>query len=1019
MPGWVVRRPRVDKLVADGTQRLLTVVTGPAGAGKTMALALWADASPGACAWVTLDDYDNQPQAFWSYTLTALRGAGISVPRELAAAVRGNVVDHVFLLRLASVMAAQDPPVRLVLDDLHLLTEPKVLDGLEYVLRNAGGGLHVVAASRMDPLLPLHRYRLSGQLTEIRFSDLVFNSLEARSLMMQHGISLSAESLALLNERAEGWAAGLRLAAISMVGHPDPDQFIKEFAAEDGAVTSYLVQEVLSAQPADVREFLLRTSILDLVNADIAGELAGAPAPDTLPALVRANAFVLPVGHGWYRYHSLLSGVLRLKLRRDRPGLVRDLHLRAAEWYRRNGLLTNAVQHAGSCGDWPLAARAVVDELAVGKLIEPQGSEQLAAGFRRMPHDLHWAQPQPLLVEAALELSRGHDDLGGVCLRAVEGVLGRLPPDAEVESRLAAALIRVALSRRSGDLDAAMAATAQAATMLEAVPEDAVARHPEIQAQVLSGCGAVELWSGQLDAASATLEAGAAAAGTAGSRNDRAVCLGLWALVEAVRGRLSHAVQLAADATSPEDTEDGPVEPVSSAVEVALAYVHTERNEVSLARGRLKQADAALRAHPDKLISALACLVAARHSLAEGHPAPVCEMGGRTRLGWSPPAWLDHRFRLLESWACAAMSDTGRAVDLAVSADPGLHGDAAVTLAHAWLAAADPAAARHALASVSFARDTPDWIRLESCLADAQLSYGSGDSGRGRRSLEHALRLGEPERLRLPFALQQAWIRPLLRSRRAMLLLLGASFCICVNWWTYIWSVNSGHVIDASLGYFLNPLVTVLFGVLILHERLRATQWLAVGIGAAAVLELAFGAGHLPWIALVLASSFGTYGLLKKLAAVPALESMAIESGYQFLPALGFLIYLQISGHAAYGHAAWHVTLLLTLAGAVTLAPLLLFAGATNRLPLSLIGLLQFLTPVLQLLCGVLVNHETAPGSEWVGFGIVWVALTVLTWDGLRQAGATRAAAAQAQISGVGSTPSSTSSASLFSSPPA
>ena len=229
------------------------------------------------------------------------------------------------------------------------------------------------------------------------------------------------------------------------------------------------------------------------------------------------------------------------------------------------------------------------------------------------------------------------------------------------------------------------------------------------------------------------------------------------------------------------------------------------------------------------------------------------------------------------------------------------------------------------------------------------------------------------------------WLRPLLRSRRPMLLLLGASCCICVNWWTYIWAVNSGRVIDASLGYFLNPLVTVLFGVLILHERLRATQWLAVGIGATAVLELAFGAGHLPWIALVLASSFGTYGLLKKLAAVPALESMTIESGYQFLPALGFLIYLQVSGTAVYGHAAWHVTLLLTL------------AGATNRLPLSLIGLLQFLTPVLQLLCGVLVNHETAPGSEWVGFGIVWVALTVLTWDGLRQAGnVPRASAASA-----------------------
>ena len=260
-----------------------------------------------------------------------------------------------------------------------------------------------------------------------------------------------------------------------------------------------------------------------------------------------------------------------------------------------------------------------------------------------------------------------------------------------------------------------------------------------------------------------------------------------------------------------------------------------------------------------------------------------------------------------------------------------------------------------------------------------------------------------------------AWTGPLLRSPRRMLLLLGASVCISVNWGTYIWAVNAGHVIDAALGYFLNPLVTVLFGVLILHERLRPAQWLAVGIGAAAVLELALAAGHLPWIALVLACSFGTYGLLKKLAAVPALESMAVESGFQFLPALGFLIFMQVNGTAAYGHVAWHVTLLLTLAGAVTLAPLLMFAGATNRLPLSLIGLLQFLTPVLQLLCGVLVNHETAPGSEWVGFGIVWVALVVLTADGLRQAGGARTA----QASGAGSTPSSTSSASLLPKPSA
>jgi chloramphenicol-sensitive protein RarD len=243
-----------------------------------------------------------------------------------------------------------------------------------------------------------------------------------------------------------------------------------------------------------------------------------------------------------------------------------------------------------------------------------------------------------------------------------------------------------------------------------------------------------------------------------------------------------------------------------------------------------------------------------------------------------------------------------------------------------------------------------------------------------------------------------SWAAGLRRDRRRMLLLLGAAALISVNWGTYIWAVNAGHVIDASLGYFLNPLVTVVFGVLVLREKLRPAQWTAVGVGGAAMLELALGAGHLPWIALVLACSFGTYGLLKKLAAVAALESMAVESGFQFLPALGYLAFLQANGTAAYGHAAWHVTLLLTLAGAVTLVPLLLFAGATNRLPLSTIGLLQFLAPILQLLCGVVVMHETVPGSEWIGFAIVWIALVILTWDGLRQARLTRPVAAAAPV---------------------
>lgn len=230
-----------------------------------------------------------------------------------------------------------------------------------------------------------------------------------------------------------------------------------------------------------------------------------------------------------------------------------------------------------------------------------------------------------------------------------------------------------------------------------------------------------------------------------------------------------------------------------------------------------------------------------------------------------------------------------------------------------------------------------------------------------------------------------SWIARLRHTPAKIVLLFGAATVVSVNWGVYIWAVNKGHVVETSLGYFINPLVTVLFGVLILRERLRPLQWTAVGVGAAAIVELVVGYRHVPWIALILAFSFGSYGLFKKLAAVPAAESMAVETGFQFLPALAYLAFLQSRGTAAFGHVHWTVTVLLACCGLVTVIPLMCFAAAANRLPLSTIGLLQFLTPILQLSCGVFIAHETVPGTEWIGFAIVWLALTLLSYDSLSQ----------------------------------
>ena len=444
VPDWAVPRPRITKLIAEGTRRCrLTIVSGPPGAGKTMALALWAAAEPGTVAWISLDDFDNQPGAFWSYAVAALGRSGVAIPEVLSAASPRRLADHTFLVRLTSALAAQNPPVTLVVDDLHVLTRPAVLTELDFVLRNAQPGLRLVVSSRGDPLLPLHRYRLAGELAEIRASDLAFSTAEARLLLAQHGSALSADSLEGLMRRTEGWAAGLRLAAISMDGHPDPDQFVKELITEDSALTGYLVEEVLKAAPPEVREVLLSTSIVEHVNAEAASELTGnVQAGAILPAVARANAFVQPTGCGWYRYHTLFAEVLRLKLRREHPDRIAALHRRAARWYERNGTLTAAVQHATRAGDWQLAATMVIDALAISEIIEPRGIPSLAGEFRRMPRGEAWAGPQPYLVAAAVELAAGRYDSSAAALAAGEGMLAPLPADEEAACGLAAAVIR-------------------------------------------------------------------------------------------------------------------------------------------------------------------------------------------------------------------------------------------------------------------------------------------------------------------------------------------------------------------------------------------------------------------------------------------------------------------------------------------------------------------------------------------------------------------------------------------------
>ncbi|WP_187363870.1 EamA family transporter RarD [Streptomyces piniterrae] len=241
-----------------------------------------------------------------------------------------------------------------------------------------------------------------------------------------------------------------------------------------------------------------------------------------------------------------------------------------------------------------------------------------------------------------------------------------------------------------------------------------------------------------------------------------------------------------------------------------------------------------------------------------------------------------------------------------------------------------------------------------------------------------------------------AWIRPLLRQPKRLGLILVCATVISVNWFLYIWAVNAGHVLEASLGYFINPLVSIAFGVLVLRERLRPLQWTAVGVGALAVVVMTVAYGKVPWIALALAFTFATYGLVKKGIKLDGIEGFSAETAMQTLPALGFLVFLGMRGDSGFTTGGVGLALLLAGCGIATAVPLICFGAAAVRLPLSTIGMMQYLAPTFQFVLGLTVFHEEMPPERWAGFALVWLALAVLTWDALRTGRRGRAALADA-----------------------
>ena len=444
-------RPRLTRLIDAGARGPVTLVAAPAGWGKTVLLGAWARAQPDQpVAWYTVEAGDGP--RFWAYVGAALARGGVAVPEDAD------------LEQLATAVARLPRPAVLLVDDLHLAGDDTVANGLDFLVRHADRRLRLVAASRTEPPLGLHRWRLEGGLTEVSAHDLAFTREETAELLTRHRVPASARRVEDLHLRTEGWPAGLRFAARSLYAHPDPDRFIAGYGGEHPSVAGYLVDEVLAGQPAEARDVLLRTSIAEPVSGELADALTGRDdAARVLAELERTNGFVVPVKSrpGAYRYHRMFGELLRAELRRRSPDQLTDLHRRAAAWHADRHMPPDALRHALAGRDWTRATELLV--LHWPELI-PYGAENdqpPTATIPPPPASALRADPALALAYAAAFLD-AHDRTSATAfLRLAQRHRDRMPQGQRARYALVAAALRLAEAQLYGDQAAVLPAARQ------------------------------------------------------------------------------------------------------------------------------------------------------------------------------------------------------------------------------------------------------------------------------------------------------------------------------------------------------------------------------------------------------------------------------------------------------------------------------------------------------------------------------------------------------------------------------
>jgi LuxR family maltose regulon positive regulatory protein len=506
--GLLDREDLLQRLDRAMTKRV-TVVSAPPGSGKTSLLRAWSDrpSEDHRIALVTVPRDEQDAQQFWLAVLDAIHQPSATDSRTRTAPL--GLDGDAMVETIAAELAEQAKVVVLIIDDVHELSSAAALAQLERLCAILPSSARVVLSSRRDPPIRLHQLRLADEVAEIRAGDLRFTERETRELLAASGISLSDSGAAALYQRTEGWAAGLRLAVISLSGHPDPERFVAEFSGTDRAIEEYLMAEMLERQPSEVQTMLLRTSLVDRLNGELADLLASRPgAEQMLLELEDANAFVMSLDaqRTWFRYHHLLADFLRLELRRRLADEVPDLHRRAARWFADHGEVVAAVRHTLAAGDWPDAARLLADHLFSLTLDGQEGT--IAALLRSFPAGAATDHPELALAHAAVQLADGRLEQAANQLALAESHVQNAAP---ARRRLAVAIasLRLALVRRSGQFTEVI----EQVNLLDASIADAsiapIGIGSELRAVALMNLGIVETWSGRFDDAERHLSEGA------------------------------------------------------------------------------------------------------------------------------------------------------------------------------------------------------------------------------------------------------------------------------------------------------------------------------------------------------------------------------------------------------------------------------------------------------------------------------------------------------------------------------